>query len=102
MYQLKRISKTPATAMRIAVDQAQGDGDAGFQQGGVFYFEPAGQDGDTHQVSEAAARAVMGDAGLAGQFTCLPALPVADAAPAVDNPVGTAGPRQPGRKAGGR
>lgn len=102
MYQVKRISKTPATAFRIAVDSSQGDGDAGFQQGGVFYFEPAGTEGDTHQVGEAAAKAIMHDPGLAEHFTCFPEYPPKDPAPEqVANPGGTSGPRQKRRDAAG-
>lgn len=74
MYQLKRVSTAPATAMRIQVDQPT-EGDGGFGQGGVYYFEPSGQDGDTHQVSEVAAKAIMGDPGLVQHFECSPALP---------------------------
>ena len=79
MYQCKRLSTTPASPIRIQVDASQGDGDGGFQMGGVFDFLPAGQDGDTHQVGEAAARAIMLDHGLAGHFECTPPIQ-ADAA----------------------
>lgn len=75
MYQIKRISKVPATPFRVAVDNVDlGDGDGGFLAGGLFYFAPAGEDGDTHQVSEHAAKVIMGDHGLAPHFECTPAL----------------------------
>lgn len=81
MYQLKRISTKPGSPMRILVDAPEGD-DAGFGQGGTFYFMPAGQDGDTHQVNEAAAAAIMGDSELAGHFECTPAWKPKTAEPA--------------------
>ena len=75
MYTIKRVSTIPATAMRISVDAPPPDGeDGGFQQGGVFNFAPAGEDGDTHQVGEHAARAIMLDPTLADHFECTPKL----------------------------
>lgn len=76
MYQLKRISTAPGSPIKIMVDQPSGP-DAGFGQGGTFYFQPAGEDGDTHEVSELAARAIMDDPDTAVHFTCTPALPAA-------------------------
>lgn len=69
--------------MAIRINQPQDDGDAGLSQGGSFYFMPAGQDGDTHAVSEFAARIIMGDPGLSKHFECTP--PVA---PPVASPAG--------------
>lgn len=75
MFLLQRISKTPNSPLKVAVDQkAADDPDAGLGVGGIYYFSPAGEDGDTHQVSEHAARAIMGDPGLQVHFTCTPAL----------------------------
>lgn len=75
MYSLKRISKHPATALRVAVDnQEPGSQDAGFLGGGTFYFMPAGQEGDTAQVNAHAARVIMGDAGMREHFECTPPL----------------------------
>lgn len=80
MYVIKRVSTVPNSPLKISIDQPDG-GDGGFQQGGVYYFQPAGQEGDQHQVSEHAATVIMKDRGLAPHFTCSPALPgdVADA-----------------------
>ena len=76
MFTIKRISKVPNSPIRVAVDQPDPDGtDGGFQQGGVFNFAPKGQDGDTHQVSEHAAKAIMWDPTLADHFECTPHLP---------------------------
>lgn len=106
MYRLKRTSKTPGSAIKIAVDQPDGQ-DAGFGQGGTFYFMPAGEDGDTHEVSELAARAIMEDPDMAQHFSCTPALPakvapVADAAPVADGqPDSTTAARRPRRTRGG-
>lgn len=88
--------------MKVMVD-SPADGDGGFGQGGVFHFAPAGQDGDTHEVGELAARAIMEDPGMAQHFTCTPPLakPAAaqvadeDAAPVADaKPDGAAAPRK--------
>jgi len=79
--QLKRVTKEPNTPFRISVDRKEdGDADGGFQAGGSFMFYPAGQEGDTHQCSEYAARVIMADPGLAEHFECQP--PLADLAPA--------------------
>lgn len=75
MYQLRRITTEPNTALKILVDHAQGDGDAGFLAGGSFFFEPAGKEGDRHQVNGHAAQVIMGDPGLAVHFDCTPPLP---------------------------
>lgn len=78
--QLKRITKEPNTPFRISVDRKEdGDADGGFLAGGSFLFFPAGQEGDTHQCSEYAARVIMGDPGLAEHFECQP--PLTDLAP---------------------
>lgn len=76
MYQLKRVSTSPATPFRIAIAQAQEDGDAGLTAGGSFEFYPAGSDEgpQAHQVSEHAARAIMEDPGIAQHFECTPPL----------------------------
>lgn len=84
MYFLQRVSKTPASALTIQIDQPAGEGDGGFQGGGVWLFQPAGQDGDRHQVSEHAAQAVMSDPSLAHHFTVSPDLPNQVAGPAAD------------------
>jgi hypothetical protein len=68
----------PDSPIRILASQDQGDGDAGLTMGGSFYFEPAGQEGDTAQVSERVARDIMGDPGLACHFECEPALPATE------------------------
>lgn len=105
MYLIRRVSKTPASPMVCQLDAPQ-DGDAGLQQGGVYYFMPAGEEGDRHQVpSEFAARAIMDDPGLAPHFACTPPLPakaVAEKAepesPAADAQVdSTSGPRRRAR-----
>lgn len=73
MYTLKRITDVPNSPLRILVDAPAADSpDAGFTVGGTFYFEPAGQEGDTATVGEHAARAIMGDAGLSPHFECTP------------------------------
>ncbi len=82
MYLIKRVSTVPATPLVCQLDAAPGDGSAGLQQAGIYYFQPAGQEGDTHQVpTEHAARAIMDDPGLAPHFTCTPALPAATVEP---------------------
>lgn len=73
MYRVTRISKVPNSTMNIMID-SPADGDAGFGQGGSFRFEPAGQDGDTHDLDEYAARVIMEDPGHKGHFKCTPAL----------------------------
>jgi len=73
MYLLKRITNVPASPLRVVVAQADGD-EAGLNLGGSFMFEPAGQDGDQAQVSEHAAKVIMGDPGLAVHFECQPPL----------------------------
>lgn len=76
MFTLKRITTAPGTALHIMVDQPEADSpDAGLTVGGSFWFEPAGQDGDTCGMSEHAARVIMLDPGLAVHFTCTPPLP---------------------------
>jgi hypothetical protein len=80
MHTLKRITTNPGSALTIQVDHPTGDGDGGFQVGGVYLFMPAGQDGDTHQVGEHAAQVIMGDPGLAAHFSCDPPLPQPDGA----------------------
>lgn len=77
-FLLKRTSTAPDSPMRIVVAQADGD-EAGLNVGGTFFFEPAGKDGDQHQVSEHAAKVIMGDPGLAVHFECQP--PLTQAAP---------------------
>lgn len=81
MYTIKRTSTTPNSPLRVMVDAAPNDdsGDLGMAGGGTFYFEPAGQDGDTAAVSRHAAQAIMHDPGLAVHFSCTPALPTATA-----------------------
>ena len=83
MFTLTRISTTPATPLRIVVSQPEG-GDAGLHVGGSFYFQPAGDahGDDRASLSEFAARAILGDPGLAGHFLCDPPLPPAPEAPA--------------------
>jgi hypothetical protein len=78
---LRRVSTSPNSPLAIKVDQADPDNpdDAGLAVGGSFEFYPAGQDGDTAQVSAHAARVIMGDKGLAQHFECTPALPDATA-----------------------
>lgn len=86
MYKLQRITKEPGTALRIQISLPSGDGDAGLAHGGTFWFQPAGDpNGDdcAASLSEAQARAIMDDPGLAPHFTCTPALQ-APAAPAVE------------------
>jgi hypothetical protein len=74
-YELRRITKEPATVLKIQVDQRQaGEDDGGFQAGGYFEFSPAGTDGDRYPVSEHAARVIMSDPGQAHHFECTPAL----------------------------
>lgn len=81
-YVLKRTSTVPASALRVLIDDPPADGkEAGLAAGGSFHFEPAGQEGDTAQVSEYGARSVMGDPGLAKHFTCIPELPSAEGKP---------------------
>lgn len=102
MYQLKRITKTPNSPLRILIDQPA-DGDGGFGQGGDFYFEPAGQDGDTHSVAEHGARAIMEDASLAPHFTCSPDLPKRVAAPEqAAEPDSASGGKAKGKQGAGR
>lgn len=73
MPQLRRITTTPNSPLRILIDQPEpGSPDAGMAVGGTFFFAPAGQDGDTAQVSDYAARVVMSDPGLAPHFKCSP------------------------------
>jgi hypothetical protein len=94
VYLIKRVSKVPNSSMRISVDQPDG-GDGGFQEAGVFYFAPKGQDGDQHQVSEHAAQVIMWDPTLAEHFECQPPLPrasKADKAAAVPEPGSPAHP----------
>jgi len=66
MRQLTR--KTSGAVMRIQVDNPK-DLDTG---GGLFYFAAAGEEGDTHQVSEHAAQVIMSDPGQAHHFICTP------------------------------
>jgi len=80
MYLIKRTSTVPNSPLQVQVDGPDG----AFQQGGVYYFQPAGQDNDQHQVSEHAARIIMGDPGLAQHFECDPALPDAVPEPAAE------------------
>lgn len=68
--QLKRTTHGPT--LRIAVDHPQGDGQGGFGMGGTFDIASAGQDGDTVQMSDFAARVIMGDPGQAFHFICTP------------------------------
>lgn len=77
MFTLKRVSTTPASAIRILVDAPQGDGDTGMAQGGAFYFFPPGSDqGESeHGMSEHSARAIMADPAVAVHFECTPELP---------------------------
>ncbi len=76
MYTIKRISKVPGSPIRVAVDAPPPDGeDGGFQQGGVFVFEPKGKDGDTHQLGLHAAQAIMYDPTLADHFEATPDVP---------------------------
>lgn len=87
MYKLQRITKEPATALRIQISLPQ-DGDAGLAHGGTFWFQPAGDpngDDAAGGLNEAQARAIMDDASLAPHFTCTPALPTPNAAPAVES-----------------
>lgn len=90
MFTLTRLSTTPASPMRIVISQPEGE-DAGLHVGGSFYFQPAGDahGDDRAGMSEYAARAIMGDPGLAAHFRCDPPLPspVAPPAPETDPPV---------------
>jgi hypothetical protein len=71
--------------MRVLVDSpASGTEEAGFLMGSAFYFAPAGEDGDRHEVEDATARAVMGDAGLAVHFECTPPIETTPATPVPD------------------
>jgi hypothetical protein len=72
-HTLRRITTIPATPLRILVDQPEGD-DVGMTVGGSFLFAPAGEEGDTAQVSERAAQVIMGDPGQAVHFECSPPL----------------------------
>jgi hypothetical protein len=74
MYKIKRITKEPGTALRVQISQPA-SGEAGLAAGGTFFFSPAGEDGDTQQLDEQQARAIMEDHGLAVHFACDPALP---------------------------
>lgn len=85
MYRLQRITKEPATALRIQISLPS-DGDAGLAHGGTFWFQPAGDpngDDAAGGLNEQQARAIMDDASLAPHFTCTPPLPGA----AVDSPL---------------
>lgn len=83
MYLLKRVTTVPASPLTIQVDGIRDDsGEGNFQGGGVYLFQPAGQDEDRHQVSEHAARAIMSDPGIAFHFTCDPDLKLPDTEPA--------------------
>jgi hypothetical protein len=107
MYLLTRISTVPNSPLTIQIDGApDGTGDGVFQGGGVYYFQPAGQEGDRHQVGEHQARIIMGDRGLAPHFSCDPALPSAEpeAEPTAESadggqPDGTSGTKRTRRKA---
>lgn len=120
-YRLQRITTVPNSPMRILVSQPDGK-DAGLNLGGSFYFMPAGQDGDTYDVSDHAAAVIMGDPGLAPHFRCLPEWrpqvmdvpptpapvdvaaepdPIVEAAPMADGPAAlgqTTGPRRRKRR----
>lgn len=75
--ELRRISTTPATALKVIVNEPEPDHpDAGFGMGGFFVFEPAGQDGDRHPCSAFAARVVMSDPELAQHFESIPPIAV--------------------------
>lgn len=86
MYLIKRVSTVPGSPLTVQVDGRPDDsGDGGFQGGGVYLFQPAGQDDDQHQVPEHAARAIMSDPGLRVHFECSPALPEPEPEPAAAN-----------------
>lgn len=85
-YKVQRISTEPATALRIQISLPT-DGDAGLAHGGTFWFQPAGDpngDDSAAGLSEAQARAIMDDPGLAVHFVCTPDL--AKQAPAAIEP----------------
>jgi len=84
VFILRRITKEPASPIRILVDAPQGDGDLGMTLGGSFYFFPAGSEegSDRYQVSRHAVEVIMGDPGLAKHFECTPPWPPAAEAPA--------------------
>lgn len=89
-YKVQRITKEPATALRVQISLPS-DGDAGLAHGGTFWFEPAGSADDAADgLSEQQARAIMDDPGLAVHFTCTPKLP--GAAPADEDLVTEAPP----------
>jgi hypothetical protein len=93
MFTLTRLSTVPSSPLKVVVSQPDGD-DAGLTVGGSFYFQPAGDahGDDTAGMSEYAARAIMGDPGLAVHFRCEPPLPAPAATPALD------ADRQPARR----
>ncbi len=70
-YSLKRVTTQPASPLAIVVD-APRDEKGEFQGAFSHQFATAGQDGDTHLVSEHVARVIMADAGLAEHFKCTP------------------------------
>lgn len=82
-YQLKRITDTPNSPMRVMIsDPNRGDL---LNSGGTYFFAPAGQDGDRHDVSDYVAREVMGDKSMAPHFTCEPPLDAVQDQPAASN-----------------
>lgn len=96
MFTLTRLSTTPASPLRIAISQPEGD-DAGLNVAGTFYFQPAGDahGDDRAGMSEYAARAIMGDPGLAAHFRCDPPLPPLTPAAAEPAPAPKARPAAP-------
>lgn len=104
VHTLKRITKAPGTALKIQVDHRRDeDGqDAGLMGGGLFHFAPAGEDGDTHQMSDHAAQAIMGDPGLAKHFDCQPPIQNGDTAKAEPVKQVDKAPAATEKKAGGK
>jgi hypothetical protein len=86
--------KTTGAVMRVQVDNPK-DLDTG---GGLFYFASAGDEGDTHQVSDHAAKVIMGDPGQALHFICTPPIETAKPAQAAKKASGPAATEEPDQK----
>lgn len=102
-YNLKRTTTAPNSPMRVMIsDPANGDL---LNSGGTFYFMPAGQDGDNHDVNEYVATEVMADKSMAVHFECTPPAPTKHGAKAAAHTDASAAaskqaeePKQRGRK----
>jgi len=64
---LKRLTTVPASPLRIQVSIPDG-GDAGLAAGGTWFFSPAGEEGDTHDLPQDVAERILEDPGLAAHF----------------------------------